>query len=324
MKFGLHVLENDTFRVETTNVGAGIHAIYIKQQNVLRRVTAHPPDLSSYVHNNHAYFGSTCGRTVNRIRNAEYEFEGKNIRLSKNENEHHLHGGLCGFSHHKWLVKKSSVEHITYHLLSSDKDQGYPGNVQAEVTYRLSPDSIHLEYFAITDKVTPVNFTNHTYFNLNADINDNVLSHTLLVNATEALETDHENLFTGKSISLRDFMPSVAEGVVFRELVTPFPRGLDHCFVLQKHENGIPALQAELSVADITLRVYGTQPCLQVYSGYYLDQHSYAGYRPKKFSGIALESCGYPDAVNIHSFPGAFLMPGQEYRHKTIWEFELY
>ncbi|MEZ5567579.1 MAG: aldose epimerase family protein [Halioglobus sp.] len=277
----------------------------------------------AYLHNDN-YFGCTVGRVANRISLSSFECSGARHTLTANEGEHHLHGGAGGFSSRlwraEWLDLPGAAGALRFSLRSADGEEGYPGNLDVSVTYQLDEqDGLLIEYQASTDKTTPVNLTNHSYWNLAGE--GSALGHTLQVQAGEYLEVDAALLPTGRRLAVAgdafDFRYPLRLGDVLKQR----PAGVDHCFVL----NAAPRDNALRDVALLTdhssgrsLQVATTEPCLQVYSGNVLDRvEGKSGRLYAQHSGICLEAQGYINAPNRPEFPAIWLQPGEVYRQRT-------
>jgi len=276
------------------------------------------------------YAGATIGRVANRIQAGRLQINGRHFQLSCNEGSHHLHGGFRGFDKAVWEVTDvSQVDgRLSLSHTSPDGAEGYPGQLKAKVTYTLTDDDeLWMEYSAASDQPTPVNLTNHTYFNLAGK--GNILNHWLSLDASRYTPLDHAHIPTGTIIPVKgtaiDFsVPSrigerqsrLADGV----------HGLNYSYVLNNGD-GLLSFAARLHDPDSgrVLELLTDQPALQLYTGSYLrsfppGKHG-AIYGPN--SGLCLEAQRFPDAVNCARFPSIILQPEEKYQHKTIWKFSI-
>ncbi|TYR35798.1 galactose mutarotase [Sphingobacterium phlebotomi] len=250
------------------------------------------------------YPGAIIGRYSNFIANAEFLLDGQKYSLSKNYENHHLHGGNCGFDKKIWqlqLLDRSRASITLYHI-SLDGDEGYPGNVKVWVTYSLGDDnSLSIKYRAQTDKPTVLSLTNHTYFNLVAN-KDAMLEHSLTVLANTYTPTDRK-IPTGE---LSDVHNTPYDFREHRPIKAPIDKVevYNVNYVIQKNLSEKLALAATLShhSSGRTLKVYTTMPGLQLYVNN---------------GGICLETQHFPNAPNHTCFPSPILLPGQEYQHIT-------
>ena len=266
------------------------------------------------------YMGVTAGRFANRIRGSQFSLDGVNYPLDENEPDagNCLHGGHAGFHRQFWeMLPAGDGRSVEFRYLSPDGEGGFPGALQASVTYRLEGElSLAIEYKAISDATTVVNLTNHAYFNLDVD-KGNIDTHDLRLYADQFTPVDDHKVPTGE---LRN-----VEGTTFDlRQATPIRTGADgglikadHNFVLPTCE-GEPRLAAELysPVSGVRLKVLTTQPGLQLYTADYLDQP----FRPRQ--GVCLEAQGFPDAPNRDEFPSSRVAAGEVYRHRTVYEFQ--
>jgi len=279
----------------------------------------------------HPYFGATVGRVCNRIGNSSFTLDGKEYRLAENDGRNHLHGGIVGFDRKIWnssTQETSDSATIDFRYLSPDGEEGYPGNLDVLCSYSLNENNeIVMEYEATTDAPTPINLTNHAYWNLGGAGSGDVLDHELLINADFYLETDRELIPTGKTLPVagtaRDFREK-------RTIIDPnnpdIPMdmggkpGFDHCFIIRKERAGSMVRAAEVSdpASGRTIQVETTQPAIQLYTGNSLDG-SPAGNSFKQHSGLCLETQHFSDSPNHPEFPSTILEPGEKFCQKTIY-----
>ncbi len=276
----------------------------------------------------HPYFGCTVGRVANRIAKGHFQLEGKNYQLAVNNAPNHLHGGNVGFDKVVWAAEilpgKESAVKFTHN--SPDGDEGYPGNLAVTVVMTLANSGeLRIEYSATTDKPTPVNLTNHSYFNLAGG--GNVLDHELMIEANYYTPVDDTMIPIGEMAPVAgtpmDFTRSRPIGDRFSQLAVK-PVGYNHNFVL----NGggaklVPCATVFEPVTGRIMEVLTTQPGVQFYTGNFLDstQRGYGGVYYTQHSGFCLETQHFPDSVNQPKFPSIILRPGQIYQHTTVHRF---
>ena len=271
------------------------------------------------------YFGALIGRYGNRIGDAKFTLDGKEYKLAANNGKNALHGGLKGFDKVVWTptVMNDTVPMLMLSYLSKDGEEGYPGNLKVMVHYTLTnDDELKIEYTATTDKATPVNLTNHSYFNLTGDVSNTILGHTLMIAADNYTPVDTTLIPTGEIKPVKgtpfDFTASKPIG---RD-IDSVPGGYDHNFVLNSKDGSMQKV-AVLSdtVSGRTLEVYTTEPGLQFYTGNFLDgKFTVNGVAVKYRTALCLETQHFPDSPNKPDFPSTILQPGQEYHTTTIYK----
>ena len=276
----------------------------------------------------HPFFGGTIGRYANRIANGRFALEGNEYQLAINNPPHSLHGGKIGFDRRAW--KAEALDHpagaaVRFTYLSPDGEESYPGNLQVTVTYTLTEaDELKLEYRAETDQATPINLTNHSYFNLAAS--GDILGHRLYLNSDQYTPVDTTLIPTGEIRTVADtpfdFRGSMAIGEHIAEIKDI--GGYDHNFVVNG-QAGALRIAARLVEpgSGRQMEVWTTEPAIQFYSGIHLDG-SVVGKRRvayRKLVGLCLETQHYPDSPNHPNFPSAILRPGSRFRSETIYKF---
>jgi aldose 1-epimerase len=270
------------------------------------------------------YFGCTIGRVANRIAVGQFHYQNKLYSLACNENNFtHLHGGHQGFDKVLWQAQIFQAENgcgVTFSYLSPDGEENYPGNLSVKVLYFLSDENaIHISYWAQTDNATPVNLTNHTYWNLAGAGSNTILEHEMQIFADKYLETDARSLPTGKIIGVADtdfdFQTPQSIGKRIQKV-----GGYDHCYVVDDPKLHLAA-RARDPNSQRTLETYTTQPGLQFYSGNSLKNYLIAAEQmTQQWGAFCLETQGYTDAVNHANFPSILLQPGETYQHETIYK----
>jgi aldose 1-epimerase len=282
-----------------------------------------------YLHNP-AYFGCTVGRYANRIAGGRIIIAGTEYQLPVNNDGNHLHGGVDGFHAKAWQViacgQTDKEASVLMEYVSTDGEEGYPGNLITQVQYVLdNDDQLHIRYTAYTDKATPVSLTNHSYFNLTGFEQPLVTGHLLTINARTYTEKSDRNIPTGNMLPVAgtplDFTQPTKIGEHIHAL--PADGGFDHNYVLQPGEG--PAAILEDPHSGRILRVFTDQPGIQVYSANYWDG-SIIGQQGKpyvKHGAVALETQAFPDSPNHAHFPDTILSPGDIYRRHTIFAFDV-
>ncbi len=282
---------------------------------------------------NHPYFGALVGRYGNRIANGKFTLDGKEYTLAKNNGPNALHGGLKGFDKVVWQAEsfqKGTEAGVILKYTSADGEEGYPGTLHTTVTYSLDDkDAFTIDYHATTDKDTPINLTNHTYFNLAGEGSGSILGEELMLNADHFTPVDSTLIPTGKIASVKgtplDFTKPTIVGSRINDKDEQMVRGggYDHNFVINHHGAGL-ALAARVydPASGRVLEVDTTQPGVQFYTANFLDGvHGKHGHIYNKRDALCLETQHYPDSPNQPSFPSAILTPGQTYHEVTVWKF---
>jgi aldose 1-epimerase len=272
------------------------------------------------------YFGALIGRYGNRIGNARFTLDGQTYTLAANDGKNHLHGGNKGYDKVVWDATFSdSTPALTLNYLSKDGEEGYPGNLKVSVIYTLTDDNeLLIDYNAETDKATPVNLTNHCYFNLTGDVKNSILNHTLQIDADNYTPVDATLIPTGeiKSVKGTPFDFTKAEKIGAR--IGQVQGGYDHNYVLNRKDSTSMQLVATLadSISGRKMEVYTVEPGLQFYSGNFLDGtfRQTDGTSINKHTALCLETQHYPDSPNKPKFPSTILRPGQKYHTVTKYK----
>jgi aldose 1-epimerase len=279
------------------------------------------------------YFGALIGRYGNRIAKGQFTLGGTTFKLAANNAPNHLHGGVKGFDKVLWNAMQAEGAEgvsVTFTRTSPDGEEGYPGNLHVSVRYMLTDQNeLAIDYRATTDKATPVNLTQHSYFNLAADSGD-VLGHELMLNASRSTPVDETLIPTGELAGVEgtpfDFQKATAIGARLDpdDVQVKYGQGYDHNWILDRTGAGLQraALVVEPK-SGRTLDIATTEPGIQFYSGNFLDG-TITGkggqvYKPR--AGFCLETQHYPDSPNHPEFPSAILQPGQIYASKTVFTF---
>ena len=270
------------------------------------------------------YYGATIGRYANRIGKGMIEIDDESYQLPLNDGMNHLHGGFNGFDKKVWspeVIDESSLR-LSYH--SEDGDEGYPGNLDAVVTFTVIEDRLEVDYLANTDKPTVVNMTNHAYFNLGSD--RTILSHKLWLDADQYTPVDENLIPIGPHESVDytpfDFREPATVGARIDEKHSQLVRanGYDQNFVLNQVRN--PQVAVSDPVSGRVLEISTTMPGVQFYTGNFLDgrdigRRSTMGFR----SGLCLETQFFPDSPNNLEYPSPILRPREKYIEKTVYRF---
>lgn len=324
-------------QVGITNFGAIITSIVVPDRDgKMADVALGYNDVSGYINAvDKPYFGAVVGRYGNRIAGGKFTIDGTEHQLATNNGENHLHGGVIGFDKVVWDAKPvggedwSGVE-LTY--VAKDGEEGYPGNLTVTVTYKLNNNNeILVDYRATTDKATPVNLTQHTYFNLKGEGEGTILDHELMLNADRYTPIDAGSIPLGELAPVAgtpfDFQTAkpIGQDVDADNEQLKNGIGYDHNFVLVGEADGKMKLAAEVyePTSGRTLTIKTTEPGIQFYCGNFLDGRL-KGKSGKTYlhrGGFCLETQHYPDSPNQPSFPSTILKPGERYHTETVFQF---
>ncbi len=279
------------------------------------------------------YFGCLVGRVANRIANAKFTLDGKEYTVTgvKPDSPHALHGGKVGFDKRVWKGEPTTTPQgpalkLTY--TSKDGEEGFPGELKCTVTYTLTADNaLRIDYSATTDKPTPVNLTNHSYFNLGGHNAGNILGHTLKLAADQYTPTDDKLIPTGQNMPVAgtvfDFTTPTAIGARIKQIKAD-PVGYDLNYAHGTARTPTPKECAVVTdpKSGRTLTVLTTEPGVQFYSGNFLDGtvKGKGGAVYKQYDGFCLEAQFFPDSPNQKAFPSIILKPGEEYKQTTIYQ----
>lgn len=321
-----YLLEKGTISVEIMTYGGRITRLIVPDKKGNRiDVLAGYETLDGYKKDKDTFFGALIGRVANRIKEGKFSLNGKDYQLVKNNCGHHRHGGVEGFDSKIWSAKTEGDSLILTYL-SPDGEEGYPGNLTAKVTYTVLSDGLKIAYEATTDEDTLYCPTNHAYFNLNGDFTS-ILDHLVWIDADRYIELDEELIPTGRILATKgspfDFSEERTVGKCLPNENTMIKiagkQGYDLSFVLNKKGRVATAYGQE---SGIEMTVYTDAPCLQFYTGNFLDGLSGKttyGYQ----SALCMETQKYPGAANVPTFPSIVLHPEEVFASETEYRFSI-
>ncbi len=317
--------------VKITNYGGTITSILVPDQNgKLEDVVLGYKDFDGYLDKKNPFFGCLVGRFANRIAKGEFKLDGNNYQLAMNDGPNHLHGGIKGFDKVMWEAKEiqdSVTTALELSYLSKDGEEGYPGNLNTKVIYTLTNDNeLKIEYFAETDKATPINLTNHSYFNLTGNAKRDILDHELKIAAANYTPVTETLIPTGELKEVKGTPFDFREFKKIQKDLAATIIGFDHNFALDSSGQGIRKI-AEVIENDSKrkLEVFTDQIGVQLYTGNFLDGSitGKEGILYAKHFGFCLETQHFPDSPNQANFPTSILKPGEKYNTTTIYKFSV-
>jgi aldose 1-epimerase len=337
-KARLYVLQAGDLKLTLTNFGAAWTSLFLPSRRGPKAdVLLGYSGLDGYL-NNKPYLGVTAGRFANRIGGAAFSLDGKTYALDANNGANTLHGGFRGFD--KLLWKAEAYEEregvfVRFELESPDGDCGFPGKLKAAVSYGLTKSNeLIANYEAKASAPTPVNFTNHAYFNLAGEGKGTILSHEVCLRSSAYVEIDEQYIPTGRIVPVRDTPVDFrTRKPIGRDLNAEAgggggpaaPGGYDHCFVVDGEPGKLrPCAEVYEPGSGRVMKVFTTQPGAQFYTGNML-----AGIAGKqgscytKHAGFCLETEHFPDSPNQRDFPPCVFGPGNDYHEKTVFSFDL-
>ena len=276
------------------------------------------------------FFGAVVGRVANRIANGRFTLDGKEYVLAKNNPPNHLHGGVKGFDTHIWksrpLPAEKSQARVEFTYASVDGEEGYPGTLDVTVIYTLTDSNeLHIDYSATTDQTTPINLSNHSFFNLAGT--GAILDHIVTINADRFTPVDRTLIPTGEITAVKDSGLDFTKPRRIGERIEEFrnfANGYDHNFVLNTGGSKLAfAVRVEEPKFGRVMEIFTTQPGLQFYTGNRLDGRltGVGGIVFSQHAGFCLEPQHFPDSVNHPDFPSTILRPGETFKSTSIYKF---
>lgn len=327
MKISCSTIENKYLRIKTLNIGATLFEVFHKDKKVNLILNLGSKD--NYKSKNF-YVGSTCGRFAGRISKSRFIIGNKKYKLSNNEGKNLLHGGKKGFDRLIWKKTKHLKQKIVYKIQSPHLDQGFPGNLLVKCIFELKKNNFIIKYEYVSDKLTHVNLTNHSYWNLNLNKKKNIFNHDLKINANQYLDVNNYLIPTGKikivNNSINDFRQysNIGKKIKLNSIKkikkiskTINQSGFDLTYVKNKKPgNFIASLKNKESKIKIDL--YTDLPGVQLYTSQSLK------YKKKLFpyQGVCLETQFFPESPNINKFPSTLIKPQRLYKYFTKFKIQ--
>ena len=318
--------------LKLTDIGASIVGVFFKDKNNKEVQVSFGSDDYKFYLEPHNYIGASIGRVANRIINCEFTLDNKTYKLSKNDNKHHLHGGIEGISFKKFNSKVLNNNSISFNYFSKDLEEGYPADVTIEIIYTLTDNNeIIIDYYANTNSPTPINLTNHAYWNLNGE--GNIYNHELFIDSSFYLPITDEYVSSGEILKTEntpyDFTKTKRIGTDIEKI-----NGYDNCFIFNEknissychnNESNLNKLRASCYSTDtsIILKLYTTKPAMHFYSGNFLNNIAVRNTILNKHYAFCLETEFLPNALNFPHFPNIIFDSNRKYREKTIYKLDL-
>lgn len=317
-------------QVRILNYGGTVTNILVPDKNkAMGDVVLGFDSLSGYLQTGNPYFGCLVGRYGNRIAKGKFSIDGQDHQLALNDHGNTLHGGVKGLDKVIWKATKQAGDSsllLTY--TSKDGDQGFPGNLSVEVVYTLTADNaLQISYAATTDKATPVNLTNHCYFNLSGGKENTILNHEVMIQADQYTAVDTLLIPTGQLPAVKgtpfDFTVAKAIG----KEINAVKGGYDHNWVLNRKGTGLEKIATAYDAGSGRLmEVFTTEPGLQFYTGNFLDgtlKGTKGNAVYPQHAAFCMETQHFPDGPNQPSFPNTILKPGEKYSSVTRYQFSV-
>lgn len=312
--------------VKLTNFGGIITEILAPDRSgKLGNVVCGFDNLETYL-KGHPFFGAVAGRVANRIAKGKFTLDGKDYTLAINNGPNHLHGGIKGFDKQVWAAEVLPDQSVRMTYTSKDGEEGYPGNLKVTMVYSLDDENaLRIDYGATTDKATPINLTNHSYFNLAGS--GTIFDHVLYLNADQYTKVDETLIPTGEIAPVKgtalDFTTPHSIGERAQQTGLK-PTGYDHNFVLNQQGQGLRlAARVNEPKSGRTLEVSTTEPGVQLYTANHMNGSvvGTGGVSYPQYGAFCLETQHYPDSVNHPTFPSSILRPGSAYKTTTVFKF---
>ena len=322
--------QNDGSYITILDYGASIDAVVVPDKNGnLIDVSLGYSTIEQYQAES-PYFGSTVGRFANRIAFGKFNLAGKEYKLALNDGENHLHGGLKAFDKRVFDYKIED-DTVVFSLQSPDGDEGYPGNLSVSVRFSFSKEhELKIEYYAECDMDTPINLTNHAYFNLNGEGTGDILGHSMKIYTSEYTPINSNLVPTGEVVKVAgsafDFTEAkkIGRDIEATNEQLQYGFGYDHNYVFGN--DGQMKLCAETigEKTGIKMATFTTKPGMQFYSGNMMKKSVGKSGKPyDKRHGFCLETQYFPDSVNQANFPSSILKKGEKYNYTTIYAFSV-
>lgn len=332
-KTSLYWLGNDSIKIGITNYGGRIVSLQVPDKNgKLIETVVGFSSLKDFIQSTERYFGATIGRVGNRIANGKFTLNGNNYTLFTNNGPNTLHGGKVGFQDVVWDAEQTSDSTLILKYVSPDGEEGFPGQLSTTITFTVTAEkALDIKYEAETDKATPVNLTNHAFFNLNGEGSGTINQHTLQLFASRYTPVDSTLIPTGELAPVAgtpfDFTSpaKIGDRVEAVDQQLKYGKGYDHNFVLDDKVEWKKAAVVTGDQSGIQLEIWTTEPGIQFYGGNFMagKNRFKTGAMDEFRTAFCLETQHFPDAVNQPAFPSTILEPGKKYRTRSLYKFSV-
>ena len=308
----IYEIENEFIKASISDLGATLVKLIDKKSG--KDIVLGFDDEKSYL-DTKCYLGASVGRNANRIGNACFNLNGKKYQLSVNDNMNQLHGGIDNFAFKRWKISNQKDDSISFELFSKDNEEGFPGNLNVTVTYKLDANNLIWSYSGKSDQDTIFNMTNHSYFNLG---DDDIFNHELKIYTDKYSPIDEYGLTLDKTLDTKDTPYDFSDFRLLDDNLSRLKDGIDNNYVF---ENMSDKLMAELKYQNLHLKVYSDLPDMHLYTSSALmtclgkDNKTY-----KKYSAICLECQYYPNGINYDSYIKPILKKGDVVTHYIKYE----
>jgi len=328
----LYILKNNNAYAAITNYGARLVSLVVPSKNGNSTdVVLGYDSVKSYWKAGEPVFGATIGRYANRLGKGMFSVDGKAYQVDTYTGANILHGGRTGFHRKVWDAKQINDHTLELNFFSPDGDGGFPGNLAVKVIYTLTDkNALTIGYSATTDKSTIVNFTNHSYFNLNGEGSETINNHVLSINADSYTEVDSTLLPTGAILPVTgtplDFTKPTKIGLRINDDQLKRMKGYDHNYVLAKEKGRGLAATVTSPLTGIVMQVFTEEPGMQLYTANHLSGKDKDGKGKKSYgahSAFCLETQHFPDSPNQPGFPTTLLEAGETFKTSTVYQFSV-
>lgn len=325
----LFTIKRGSITAKITNFGGIITELHIPDRNGnIADVVLGFKNIEAYLKEN-IYAGAIVGRIAGRLSNAEFIIDKTIYKVTKNERNHHVHGGHKGFDKRLWeaeIIKIGDYEALKLYYFSEDGEEGYPGNLKVSIIYSIDDDNgLKMEYHATTDKATPLSLTNHSYFNLAGEGNGDILNHLIKIDADYTVEVDENLLPTGKILPVINNVNNLKEEKLVKDIVSKVYLEHGDNYLVNTDEAVIKEV-ATIKESDSgrIMKVFSSAPNLQFYSGIGLNTLSKgkSGTKYSKFAGMCLECQGFSDALKHNNFESIILHANSVFHQTVIYRFK--
>ncbi len=319
---------NQALKAVVTNYGATLLELWTPDRtgnsgNVILGFDS----LSGYLQKGNPYFGAIVGRYANRINHASFSIDGKTYTLVANDRGNTLHGGLKGFDKVIWTVNQVNDSSLALSYTSPNGEEGFPGNLTVKVVYTVNASNgLEIDYAALTDQKTPVNLTNHAYFNLSAGKDSTIHNEELTIRASIFTQVNDSLIPTGALVSVRNTPMDFLSAKKIGNELDKVKGGYDHNYVLDKKDTSFAVAAIVYDPGSgRKMEVWTTQPGIQFYTGNFLNGtlRGHNGKRIIRHGAFCLETQHFPDSPNQPGFPNSILEPGQSFQERTMYQFSV-